>query len=51
MVHWGKEEYEKALSNYNKLLQERPEDQELLEKYQLISLEYTKYLNQIRRNP
>ena len=47
MNSWGKEEFEKAICNYERLLQERPEDQELLERFQLICLEYARYLNQI----
>lgn len=48
MKDWGKEEYEKAICNYERLLQERPEDQDLLEKFQLICLEYARFLNRER---
>ena len=50
MNGWDKEEFEKAISNYERLLQERPGDQELLERYQLISLEYARYRNQTKQN-
>lgn len=47
MNSWGKEEFEKAICNYEQLLHDRPDDQELLERFQLICLEYARYLNQI----
>ena len=41
--NWNEEDFQKALSNYDRILKERPGDAELLRNYQIISLEYEKY--------
>lgn len=41
--NWDAEDFQKALSNYEHMLKERPGDAELLRNYQMISLEYEKY--------
>ncbi len=41
--NWDAEDFQKALSNYERILKERPWDAELLRKYQIISLEYERY--------
>ena len=41
--NWNEEDFQQALSNYERLLKERPWDAELLKIYQIISLEYERY--------
>jgi len=41
--YWNEEDFQKALSNYEHILKERPWDAELLLKYHRISLEYERY--------
>jgi len=41
--NWNEEDFQKALSNHERMLKERPGDAELLRKYQIISLEYERY--------
>ena len=41
--NWDEGDFQQALSNYERMLKERPGDAELLLKYQIISLEYEKY--------
>ena len=36
---WGVEEYNKAIQNYSRLLEEQPANADLLEKYQVLCLE------------
>jgi len=36
---WGVEEYDKAIQNYSRLLEEQPANADLLEKYQVLCLE------------
>ena len=43
MKNWDEEDFQKALSNHERMLKERPGDAELLRKYQIISLEYERY--------
>lgn len=45
--NWDEEDFQKALSNYEHILKERPGDAELLLKYQMISLEYEKYKKEL----
>ena len=40
MNNWDEGDFQKALSNYDRMLKERPGDAELLKIYQIISLEY-----------
>ncbi len=40
MNNWDEGDFQQALSNYERMLKERPGDAELLLKYQIISLEY-----------
>lgn len=41
--NWDEGDFQKALSNYERRLKDRPEDAELLRTYQVISMEYEKY--------
>ena len=41
--NWNEEDFQQALSNYERMLKERPWDAELLKIYQIISLEYERY--------
>ena len=43
MKNWDEEDFQKALSNHERMLKERPGDAELLLEYQMISLEYERY--------
>lgn len=43
MNNWDEGDFQQALSNYDRMLKERPGDAELLRNYQIISLEYEKY--------
>lgn len=43
MNNWDEGDFQQALSNYERMLKERPGDAELLRNYQIISLEYEKY--------
>ena len=42
MKEWGYEEFEKAIENYDQALAKDPGNEELLERYQLIQLEYSR---------
>ena len=41
--NWNEEDFQKALSNHERMLKERPGDADLLLEYQMISLEYERY--------
>jgi len=41
--NWNEGDFQKALSNHERMLKERPWDAELLRNYQMISLEYERY--------
>ena len=50
MKNWDEEDFQKALSNHERMLKEIPGDSELLLEYQMISLEYERYKKRERRD-